>query len=77
MRLVMQLQMSNIEELQAAQPAHLQRERSIKNLLSNNNDARSITKYGFLVRPTRQIVALCMHCAKGAPRGYVLAQIRV
>ena len=31
-----------------------------ENLLSNNNDAQSITKYGFLVRPHTQIVALCL-----------------
>ena len=29
-----------------------------QNLLSNNNDAQSITKYGFLVRPDAQVVAL-------------------
>ena len=34
-------------------------------MFSNNNDARSITKYGFLVWPYAQIVAL--HCTKGAP----------
>ena len=38
-----------------------------QNLRSNNNDAHSITKYGFLVRPNAQIVALRAHCAKGAP----------
>ena len=38
--------------------------RSIKTLSSNNNYAPSITKYGFLVRPHAQIVALCTHCAK-------------
>ena len=32
-----------------------------QNLLSNNNDAQSITKYGFLVRPRAQIVALHAH----------------
>ena len=36
-----------------------------KNLPSNNNDAHSITKYGSLVRPGAQIVALRAHCAKG------------
>ena len=30
-----------------------------QNLLSNNNHAQSITKYGSLVRPNTQIVALC------------------
>ena len=35
-----------------------------QNLLSNNNDAPSITKYGSLVRPNAQIVALSAHCAK-------------
>ena len=34
-----------------------------QNLLSNNNDAQSITKYRFLVRPHTQIVALHAHCA--------------
>ena len=34
-----------------------------QNLLSNNNDAQSITKYGVLVRPHAQIVALRTHCA--------------
>ena len=34
-----------------------------QNLLSNNNDAQSITKYGFLVRPHTPIVALRAHCA--------------
>ena len=38
--------------------------RSIKNLVSNNNDAASITNYGFLVRPYTQIIALCAHCTK-------------
>ena len=32
-----------------------------QNLLSNNNDAQSITKYGFLVRPNAQVVALHAH----------------
>ena len=32
-----------------------------QNLLSNKNDGQSITKYGFLVWPHAQIVALCMH----------------
>ena len=36
------------------------------NLLVNNNDAQSITKYGFLVRPHAQIVALCAHCVRAA-----------
>ena len=34
-----------------------------QNLLSNNNDAENVTKYGFLVRPHAQIVALRVHCA--------------
>ena len=39
-----------------------------QSLPSNNNDAQSITKYGFLVRPDAQIVArtahaLHAHCA--------------
>ena len=34
-----------------------------QNLLSNTNDAPSITKYGSLVRPDAQIVAPCAHCA--------------
>ena len=34
-----------------------------QNLLSNNNNAQSITKYGFLVRPRAQIIALCVRCA--------------
>ena len=31
-----------------------------QNLPSNNNDAQSITKYEFLVRPNAQIAALCL-----------------
>ena len=34
-----------------------------QNLLPNNNDAQSTTKYGFLPRPDAQIVALRTHCA--------------
>ena len=41
--------------------------RSIKTYARGNNDAPSITKYGSLVRPNAQIVALRAHCAKGAP----------
>ena len=33
-----------------------------QNLLSNNNDAQSITKYGFLVQPHTHIVTLRAHC---------------
>ena len=33
--------------------------RGIKNLLSNNNNAPGITKYGFLVQLGTQIAALC------------------
>ena len=44
-----------------------QRGRSIKNMLSNNNDSSSITKYGFLVQLGAQICALHAQCAKGAP----------
>ena len=42
-------------------------ERSIKSYARANNDAPSITKYGSPVRLDAQIVALCPHCAKGAP----------
>ena len=35
-----------------------------QNLLSNNIDAPSITKYGSLVRLDTQIVALRAHCAR-------------
>ena len=38
-----------------------------QNLLSNNNDAHSITKYGFLVQPYAQIVAMRAHCASAPP----------
>ena len=41
--------------------------RSIKTYARGNNDAPSVTKYGSLVRLDAQIVALCAHCAKGAP----------
>ena len=41
--------------------------RSIKTYARGNNDAPSITKYGSLVRLDAQIVALRLHCAKGAP----------
>ena len=44
-------------------------EEATKYLLSNNNDAPSITKYGVFVRLKAQIVALAAHCAKGAPLG--------
>ena len=37
-----------------------------QNLLSNNNDAQSTTKYGFLLRPHTQIVALRAHCTRTA-----------
>ena len=37
-----------------------------QNLLSNNNDAQSTTKYGFLVRPHTKIVALHTHSARNA-----------
>ena len=44
-----------------------------QNLLPNNNDAQSTTKYGFLLRPDAQIVALRAHCTRTAlkapPRG--------
>ena len=40
---------------------------SIKAYSSSNNDAPSITKYGSLVWPDAQIVALRVHCAKCAP----------
>ena len=36
-----------------------------QDVLSNNNDAQSIIKYGFLVRPQAQIVALRAHGAQG------------
>ena len=38
-----------------------------------NNDAPSIMKYGFLVQPNGQIVALHVHCAKGAPHASVFS----
>ena len=34
-----------------------------QNLLPNNNDARSTTKYGFLLQMDAQIVAVRAHCA--------------
>ena len=34
-----------------------------QNLLSNNNNAPSITKHGFRVWSVARIVALCAHCA--------------
>ena len=37
---------------------------------SITDDAPSITKYGFLVWPHTKIVALCAHCAKGAPMAH-------
>ena len=48
---------SNVGE--KSNPPYFQRGRSIKNLLSNNNDAPSATKYGVLVRQDARIVALC------------------
>ena len=39
--------------------------RSIKTYARGNHDAPSISKYGSLVRPDAQIVALCAHCAEG------------
>ena len=44
--------------------------RSIKAYARGNNDAPSITQYGTPVRLDAQIVALCPHCAKGAPCAY-------
>ena len=38
-----------------------------QNLLSNNNDAQSITKNGFLVRPHTHKVGLRVHCASSPP----------
>ena len=37
-----------------------------QNLLSNNNDAQNTTKYGFLLQPKAQIVALRAHCTRTA-----------
>ena len=37
-----------------------------QNLLSNNNEAQSTTKYGFLLWPNAQIVALRAHCTRTA-----------
>ena len=45
-----------------------------KHKKTNNNDTPRITKNGFLVRPHAQVVALCAHCARGAP--YVLGSVR-
>ena len=42
--------------------------RSIKTYARGNNDAPSITKFGYPVRLDTQIVALRPHCAKGAPQ---------
>ena len=36
----------------------------IKTYYQNNNDAQSATKYGFLLWPDNQIVALCAHCTR-------------
>ena len=51
-----------------------------QNLLSNTDDAPSITRYGSLVRLDTQIVALRVHCVRGAkhcakcaPRGTTAA----
>ena len=41
--------------------------RSIKTYAGGNNDAPGISKYGSLVRPDAQIVALRTRCAKCAP----------
>ena len=38
-----------------------------QNVLSNDNDAQSIPKYRFLVRPHAETLALCTHCAEGPP----------
>ena len=37
-----------------------------QNLTSNNNNSQSVTKYGFLVGPDAQIVALPEHCTRTA-----------
>ena len=51
-----------------------------QNLLPNNNDAQSTRKYGFLLRPGTQIVALRAHCTRTAlkapPKGVVLSPHR-
>ena len=44
-----------------------------QNLLPNNNDAQSTTKYGFLLRPDAQIVALRVHCTCTALKAQVMA----
>ena len=41
--------------------------RSIKTYARGNHDAPRLTKYGSPVRLDAQIVALRLHCAKGAP----------
>ena len=41
----------------------------VKTYARGNNDAPSVSKYGSLVRPNAQIVALCAHCAKCGPLG--------
>ena len=48
--------------------------RSIKTYARGNNDAPSIAKYGSLVRLDAQIVALRLHCAKGATNGGMFAR---
>ena len=41
-----------------------------QNLLSNNPNAQSITKYGFLVWLDAQILILCVHCMEVPPSKY-------
>ena len=45
----------------------------IWDILPNNNDAQSTTKYGFLLRPDTQIVALRAHCTHTALKAPPLA----
>ena len=44
-----------------------------QNLVANNNDAQSTTKYGFLLQPDSQIVALCAHSPRTALKAPPLA----
>ena len=46
-----------------------------QNLLPDNNDAQSTTKYGFLLRPEAQIVALRAHYTRSALKAPPLVMI--
>ena len=58
----MRLRGTSFSTCQRALSNILNAKEATKYLSLNNNDAPSITKYGFLVQPDTQVVALHAHC---------------